>query len=278
MGSYNNPISATFPSVFSFNMLYLLSLLFAATVFASEESSVDGSMLATCAIYQAAYPQGHTEADLSTPILTQLNLPEDVLASAQEMMGTSEVTTAQYYSFYQLQMEFCTTNAALLETVIADLRGEGEMSEETAEYLDIALFELAAHLYDTAEAGRRSLLIIEGIFLTVVGGLIVYSIVHNVSNDCRRRRRRALSTAGARLLKGKFNPSVAARRALSATDDIVIPTMDIVSACSHNIPSFVCSMSALYLTQVLSSDICGSGSLSSCDFNSQLALDYLSGN
>jgi len=88
-----------------------------------------------------------------------------------------------------------------------------------------------------------------------------------------RRRRRALAAPqkGFRLLKSLGG---VARRALS---EVEIPTMDIINACSHGIPSFVCGMTTLALTQSLSSEACGgSANIQSCVVNEEYVMELFS--
>merc|ERR1712110_900607 len=96
-----------------------------------------------CALYRAAYPHGHTEADLSTPILSLLPMPAGT--SLQEQSGA---TTEEVYNAYQAQEEFCISNAEAVDSMNAELRS-GEVSAETVALLEISMFEVAVFLETT---------------------------------------------------------------------------------------------------------------------------------
>merc|ERR1719336_2077876 len=105
---------------------------------------------------------------------------------------------------------------------------------------------------------RRSLNGMEALEVGVIIGsyiLFVFAWIYMFFTYCRRRRALTTPQRGFRLLKSLGG---AAHRALLEVDALVeIPTMDIINACSHGIPSFVCAMSTMALTQTLSSEACG---------------------
>merc|ERR1712012_646362 len=259
-----------------FNMSSLLFLMLSAA-FVYGESHVH-VMSATCAIYQVAYPQGHSEEDLLTPIISML---PDVVSSQIDNDAVSSVTTEEFVAFYEEQEEFCENNKDVWEPVLAEVMSGEELSEESMQFLELALFETAAFLYeDSIEVvERRNLLIGKLIFVGAVVVFIGVVAVADAAGGCRRRRALAVPESGSRrLLMLKEITTGTARRALTDSSGFFdIPTMDIISACGQNIPSFVCSMTTLALTEVITSQFCGgSSSLDSCAYNTQYALGYIS--
>merc|ERR1712187_963869 len=140
------------------------------------------------------------------------------------------------------------------------------------QFLEVALFEVAAFLYEesNARSERRYLeVFLLGMLVVCFVGTVV---VIEVADACRRRRRALTSS---RLLNME-EITTGSRRALTDSSSFFeIDTMDVIAACGQNIPSFVCSMSALALTEVITSQFCGGSSLDSCSYNTQYALGYI---
>jgi len=254
---------------------FLLFILAAA--FASEESTDNGNsaLLGTCAIYSAAYPGGHTDDDLSTPIFSMLNLPESIIAEiGDDWTSVQEMTTEQFLTIYEPQEEFCHSTGDRWEPVLAELQSEEEFSEESMEVLEVMLFEMAALLYEESAATGRRQLVAPYIVFCVVGvvilttfvvGFMIADAAKGNKGDCRRRLAIAASAAQS-----------GGRRALTELSTVDITTETLLSACGHNIPSFVCSMSTIALGQVLTSQFCGGSSThSTCAYNTQYALGYV---
>jgi len=245
------------------------------TIFAAAFAQDEQSLLGICGLYKAAYPMGHTDADLSTPILSLIPFPEETMTMARDM-GVAETTTEQYLEVYLPQQEFCGSNAALIEPVVEDFQSEGDLNPASMELLEVVVFEIAAVLDSSASAQvaqrRRNagwaIVIVPLVFGAMF--VMVFMLVYEISRGCRRRRLAITAPQGPRLLKK------AARRELS-TESFEVPALDLLEACSHgNIDSFVCSMSTLEFTHTLTSQFCGgSASLSSCFYNPQYALGYL---
>merc|ERR1719323_464143 len=189
----------------------------------------------------------------------------DVVSSQIDNDAVSSVTTEEFVAFYEEQEEFCENNKDVWEPVLAEVMSGEELSEESMQFLELALFETAAFLYeDSIEVvERRNLLMGKVIF---VGAVVVFVGVVAVPESGSRR-----------LLMLKEITTGTARRALTDSSGFFdIPTMDIISACGQNIPSFVCSMTTLALTEVITSQFCGgSSSLDSCAYNTQYALGYI---
>merc|ERR1711994_370731 len=51
----------------------------------------------------------------------------------------------------------------------------------------------------------------------------------------------------------------------TAMETVEIPLMEVISACNHNVPSFVCSLSTVALTHVVTSQFCGGANLETCN-------------
>merc|ERR1712110_692582 len=69
--------------------------------------------------------------------------------------------------------------------------------------------------------------------------------------------------------------TTATRRALTNMPTLEIPTMEIISACNNNIASFVCSLSTVALTHVVTSQFCGGSNIDSCLANFQYAVGFV---
>merc|ERR1712083_374609 len=140
---------------------------------------------------------------------------------------------------------------------------------------EFALLEGATFLYEDSNAGfeRRNLEVATAILIAGVVILVSTVVILEIAKACRRRRR---ALASSRLLN--LEQSITgSRRALTDSSSLFeIDTMDVVAACGQNIPSFVCSLSTLALTEVITSQFCGgSSSLDSCSYNTQYALGYV---
>lgn len=193
-------------------------------------------------------------------------------------LRVSELSTEEFLTVYETQKQFCEANQELVEPVLTELdSADEELSSESIELLEVTLFEIAALLaLDSSVVARRNL---DAVALVILSGVavafvVIYLAVAIGNPKCNCRRRRALAAPEddvSRLLELATNG--APRRALR--DSFEIPTMDIVSACSHNIPSFVCAMSTMAVTHIISSNFCGGNSLEGCTFNAQYALGYL---
>merc|ERR1712110_925433 len=255
-----------------------------------EDSSDHVSFLGVCALYRAAYPQGHTEADLSTPIFSLLPVPAET-----NLEENFDVTTDVVYAAYQAQEEFCISNAEAVDSMNAELQS-GQLSAATVQLMEISMFEIAVFL-ETASAtsSRRNLFFsnnygswdwLYSLPTTISATAIWDSAWHNaagVTYDAANTVSDAIDEIGSwfgrRQLKDRLmnQELTASRRVLTDDGSVTIPTMHIVAACSNDIPSFVCSMSTSDLTEILSSRICGgSGNLAACDFSTNFALGYLS--
>merc|ERR1712110_777237 len=236
------------------------------------------------ALYRAAYPQGHTQADLSTPIFSLLPVPAET-----NLEENFDVTTEVVYAAYQAQEEFCISNAEAVDAMNAELQS-GELSAATVQLMEISLFEIAVFLESSATptSNRRNLFFSNNygswnwIYTnpTSVSAVTVWdSAWHNAAHEANNVIDTIGGWFGRRQLKDRLmnQELTASRRALTDDGSVGIPTMLIVSACSNDIPSFVCSMSTSDLTEILSSQICGgSANLASCDFSTNYALGYLS--
>merc|ERR1712110_1330673 len=226
---------------------------------------------------------GHTEADLSTSIFSLLPVPEGT--NLQEQYGAFDATTEAVYAAYQAQEEFCISNAEAVDSMNAELQS-GEISAATFELMELSMFEVAVFLENaTPTSSRRNLFFsnFDWPSLPLVGPLIGWSsAIESYFDPEIYMNGMALGGwnfggFGRRQLKNRLlNQAGASRRALT-DGNVMIPTMAIVSGCSNEIPSFVCSLSTSDLTEILASQICGgSGNLASCDFSTDFALGYLS--
>jgi len=265
------------------------------TIVAAVSAQDEQSLLGVCAVYKAAYPAGHTDADLSTPFLSVLSLPEDVMTMAADM-GVAEVTTQQFWEIYQAQEEFCDDNAAIIEPVVEDFQSEGDLSPTSVKLFEVAVFEVAAILDSRSSAQgqrRRAFEPVIALCFGLIMVTIIFYAVAQISSSCRRRKLAVAAPQGARLLKDAILGGVA-RRELS-TDYFTnynygelytnsfdyspwsVNTLDLFEVCSWGeIRSSVCNMLAGSLTHTLTSPFCGgSASISSCGFNAQYAMGYL---
>jgi len=205
----------------------------------------------------------------------------DAVSSQIDNDAVWSVTTEEYVAFYEEQEEFCENNRNVWEPVLVEMMSGEELGEDSMQFIEVALFEVAALLHeDSTQAERRNLedtnLVILGILVVVFIGSVA---IIEISDGCRRRRALAAPESGSRrLLMLKEITTGASRRALTDSSGFFdIPTMDIISACGQNIPSFVCSMTTLALTEVITSQFCGgSSSLDSCAYNTHYALGYIS--
>jgi len=263
-------------------------LLILTAVFASEESTDNGNiaLLGTCAIYSAAYPGGHTDDDLSIPIFSLLNLPESITAEiGDDWTSVQELTTEQFLTIYELQEEFCHSTGDLWEPVLAELQSEEEISEESMEVLEVMLFEIVVFLYEqSAVTGRRQLAAQFAVFASLgIVFLVGFYVVFKIAQGCKGtlpslewQAVRVKMAAAAAAVQHGGSRLLRRRRALTELSTVDITTETLLSACGHNIPSFVCSMSTLALGQVLTSQFCGgSSTLSTCAYNTQYALGYV---
>jgi len=248
--------------------LFAVLMLISPAVLAQDDYD---SYLGVCIIYEAAYPEGHISSDLSTPILPKLDLPQDVLDRFEDL-GQSDLTTEEFLVVYEPQEELCKTNQEAWTPVVAEVKS-GDLSEASIEILELSLLEITVYL-QRVERERRRLDAGEDFLnaLAVAATVLMWSSLIFMSLwmlGCRRRRRALVAPQkGLRLLKSLGG---AARRALS---EVEIPTMDIINACSHGIPSFVCGMTTLALTQSLSSEACGgSANIQSCVVNEEYVME-----
>jgi len=275
---------------------------------ASVENS--GMTLFTmCAIYGAAYPTGHTDEDLSTPIFSML--PDDAVS---EVSGASDITTQEFLAVYEGQHDFCIETESLWAQVLEEVKSGEELSDESAELLEIAVYEVAAVLNAHSQTRRRRL---ENTIASLAV-LLGVAAVSAMSTQCSKRRRAlAAPKSGSRLLQQELENS-ASRRALQAAtcgdhtieenclssvgcvwDDGVcngsnddspwqydttlwditdtIQMTDIGLGCNGGIPSFVCNMTFNDMMALHTSQICGSSGLFDCTFNMVFALDYTGG-
>lgn len=290
-------------------------MLFLFAILASSVLGTQDGLLGVCGVYKAAFPDGHTEADLSNLIVdylpAELSLEEEVVNTLPEM------TTSDFVEVYESQLVFCEEREAEVAAAVLELQSEDSLSTETEELLHVALFEAAAVLsQSTTDSSRRQLVtgvilgagssvgsyaagagvvpsaagsyatggaigVAEGfvavemgaVFLVGAGFIFVGVMLALIWKDCCRRRRRKLHGLTQQAMAALKRES---RRTLTGSESVEITTTEIIAACSHGVPSFVCQLSTVALAQVVTSQFCGGNNLEVCNANLQYALGYAS--
>jgi len=266
--------------------LSTLLLLAVSSVFAQEKQ-----VLGLCAMYNLAFPSGHTVADLDSVFWDHLPSTYAEFIVQQEMPNLS---TSDFVEMYEVQREFCEEQEAETTNVLLEAQSEGEMSTEGVETLHMISFESSALLSQAqsqlvATTDRRELMTFAAAFLAtaifgsyaiyiayaalailaaVAIGAVIYGVIglYMAYGPSRRQL-----SSGSRLLTSAQG---VARRAVTAMETVEIPLMEVISACNHNVPSFVCSLSTVALTHVVTSQFCGGANLDSCNTNLQYAIGY----
>jgi len=240
-------------------MMYVL-LLLTTSVLADIG---DNPLLGVCAIYQAAYPDGHTQDDLDTPMLQKL--PSELGVQMIHYGIDTRLTTDEFLETYEPQRDFCETNRATLEPMIGEVQADADsLSPASLELLEVGIVELAALLDAESNpvTSRRNLFFFRkmatGIKTWVAG--VGASIARCFGG--KRRRALAASESGSRLMQ-------------NVQTSFEVPTMDIFAACANNVPTYLCSLPTAAVIHTVGSAFCGGSSLSSCAYDAMYALEFV---
>jgi len=267
-------------------MLFILAALLTTSVLAQDDTR---ELLGVCGFYKAAFPNGHAEADLSKPFFDYL--PELSELGTEATLSTEDFIT----ELYEPQQAFCQSNSETVDAVVAQLLSGEKLSAENQELLDLTLFEMVVVADEIeSEDDRRNLaLVYFGCLLGFIAIVVLIGLVEvaltSAGDDCRRRARRALTASAhadatelvasssssntlQRLLSKTQASALVARRALSESE-ATVTLESILTACVHDVPSFVCTMSTSVLTHAMVSQICGGNSVTNC----HVTLAYLEG-
>merc|ERR1712110_1282413 len=185
-------------------------------------------------------------------------------------------------------MGFCEEHEAEIMDVLLDSQSEGELSTESMEMLHTMTFESVALLSESTSQAmgtterRRTFLLVAAVVL--IGTVGVKAVGYTIMGLCFAAMLGGIgygavgmwNAYGRRQLKSGAQQALttATRRALTNMPTLEIPTMEIIYACNNNIASFVCSLSTVALTHVVTSQFCG-GSIDSCLANFQYAVGFV---
>lgn len=267
-------------------MLIALLLLSVTSVLAQEVS--EEQVLGVCAMYKFAFPSGHTEADLEAVFLDHLPASYAELILEQ---GVPDLSTSDFVEMYESQREFCEEHEAEIMHVLLEAQSEGELSTESEEMLHTMTFESVALLSESTSQAvatterRRTFLLVAAVVLIGTAG--VKMVAYTMMGICFAAILGGIGYSAVGMW-GAYGPdrrllrsgapqalTTATRRALTIMPTLEIPTMEIISACNNNIASFVCSLSTMALTQVVTSQFCGGSNLNSCLANFQYAVGFV---
>lgn len=274
-------------------MLFMLAMS-ATGAFAQDYQVHTRELIGICGMYEAAFPNGHAEADLSRPLFDYLPQTTDATMEAVELSTEDFIT-----ELYEPQQAFCESQAETVDALVDQLWSGEEVSRINQELVDISLFEMAVvydemvseldssaedeqyfdseeeRYYDDMEYRNRRRNLSQ-VFFMCLGGFVLLVIALGVVDQVHARRALTATSDVSKLqidssasLQRLLSETQTARRALSS--EVRVTLQSVMTACVDDIPSFVCTLSASMLTHAMVSPICGGSGVMSC----HVSVDYL---